>query len=710
MDDVKSGILAALNPEQQAAVQAGGQRTLILAGAGVGKTRVLTHRIAWLLAVDQVSPSSVLAVTFTNKAAREMRDRLSRMITPSVNDLSVGTFHGIAHRWLRTHHEASGLPRDFPILDGDDQERLIRRLIKDAGGDPKMIKPSEVSACIGRWKDDGRRVRDLDSSDLDPFERQAFEIYGAYEDACLRGGLVDFGEMLLRCLETWRRYPETLTLQHQVWTDILVDEFQDTNRVQYEWIRALAGPSGRVFVVGDDDQSIYGWRGAKVRHMQDFLRESPDAMLLRLERNYRSTPNILDAANALISANPGRIGKRLWTEGERGACIHRIIARDEQDEATRVVELFKESLDAGRPLNEHAILYRTHALSRSFEEALLRAGIPFRIHGGLRFFERSEVKDAIAWLRCVVNPDDDLAVERIANIPTRGLGEDAMAEMRAMARQSGRSLVATAANVSLGGISPRRAAAWQTFLDLRSRLATTEPDPARPGSLMDFVREVMEESGLRAMHARSKREEAEARLENLDELLGIADRFQVEYSPAAGSMGLLRDFLAQTALDAGDLRAAPGAAAVQMMTLHAAKGLEFGMVALVGMEDRVLPSARALNDPAALEEERRLAYVGVTRARHDLIIASTQFRRLYGTSSAMAPSRFIADIPSELMSDARPPSIPILRPGHRVMSPDLGPGVVAEVEGTGHRQRVLVLFKAHGAQWLLAAEAGLRRT
>ncbi len=775
-----SHLLDALNPAQREAVSAPPGPLLVLAGAGSGKTRVLTHRIAWLTEVERVPPWAILAVTFTNKAAGEMRGRLDGLLPRGLSGLTVGTFHGIAHRLLRRHWREARLPETFQILDADDQQRLVKRVIAGLGLDEARFPPRQAAWTINGWKDEGRRPATIEHRDH-PATRTLVDIYGAYEDACRRAGLVDFAELLLRAHELMLGDAALLAHYRERWRHLLIDEFQDTNALQYAWVRVLAGQTGSVFVVGDDDQAIYGWRGARVENVQHFLRDYPGARTLKLEQNYRSSAIILEAANAVIARNGGRLGKQLWTAGAPGERIALYTAYNEQDEARFVIERIRESADAGARLSDHAILYRSNAQSRTFEEQLVQRGMPYRVYGGQRFFERAEIKDALAYLRLAANRHDDAAFERAVNTPPRGIGDRTLDTLRRRARAGDVSLwEATLGELTAAELAGRAKNALKAFLLLIDGMArdfagrsdgepgtgesgpgnnqelgleesgpgTRDPGPGNnqelgleesgpgfsgPGSsdpglsLSEQVEHALAVSGLRAFYEKDSRGNAESRVENLDELVNVAARFERTPDDLEAGLGELAAFLAHAALEAGEAQGERGDDCVQLMTLHSAKGLEFPVVFLVGLEEGLFPSQRSTEEEGRLEEERRLAYVGITRAERRLVLTCAESRRLHGAEMLARPSRFLGEIPAALIDEVRPRvqvSRPVyagrptgasamleeehpLRLGQRVRHPSFGEGVVVSAEGSGAHTRVQVNFADAGAKWLVLAYANL---
>ncbi|MFP1737375.1 DNA helicase II [Lonsdalea quercina] len=714
-----SDLLDSLNDKQRDAVAAPRSNMLVLAGAGSGKTRVLVHRIAWLMSVENCSPYSIMAVTFTNKAAAEMRHRIEQLIGTSQGGMWIGTFHGLAHRLLRAHHLDAGLPQDFQILDSEDQLRLLKRLIKALNLDEKQWPPRQAMWYINGKKDEGLRPQHIESYG-NPVEQTWLRVYQAYQEACDRAGLVDFAELLLRAHELWLNKPHILQHYRDRFNNILVDEFQDTNRIQYAWVRMLAGDSARVMIVGDDDQSIYGWRGAQVENIQHFLNDFPQASTIRLEQNYRSSANILNAANALIAHNGDRLGKNLWTDGVEGDPISLYCAFNELDEARFVVSRIKAWQEMGGSLNECAILYRSNAQSRVLEEALLQQSLPYRIYGGMRFFERQEIKDALAYLRLIANRNDDAAYERVVNTPTRGIGDRTLEVVRQAARDRQLTLwQATRALLQEKALAGRAAGALQRFLELVDALAN---DTAEQPLHVQTDR-VIKDSGLWSMYEQEKGEKGQTRIENLEELV-TATR-QYSYQEEDQDLMPLQAFLSHAALEAGEGQADAYQDAVQLMTLHSAKGLEFPQVFIVGMEEGMFPSQMSLEEGGRLEEERRLAYVGVTRAMRKLTLTYAETRRLYGKEVYHRPSRFIGELPQQCVEEVRLRAS-VSRPvnqqrlgtpisasdsgyqlGQRVSHAKFGEGTIVNLEGSGDHCRVQVAFPGQGIKWLVAAYAKL---
>lgn len=714
-----AAILKGLNERQKEAVCSSLGNTLVLAGAGSGKTKVLVSRIAWLIEEEHLSPHGILAVTFTNKAAGEMRARLSGMLVTPIAGLWVGTFHGLCHRLLRRHYKEAHLPEQFHILDSEDQARMIKRVIASLNLDSEQWPVKQAQSFINGRKDEGIRASHVHTLSYGP-GKTLLAIYTAYEQACQIAGVIDFAEILLRTHELLRDNPEILHHYRQRFQAILVDEFQDTNTIQYAWIRLLAGNHAAVLAVGDDDQSIYGWRGAKVENIQQFSRDFKDTTIIRLEQNYRSTATILNAANALITHNNERMGKELWTEGGTGEKIIVYSAFNELEEARFVCERILMELKQGMNMDEIAILYRSNAQSRVIEESLLRAGIAYKIYGGLRFFDRAEIKDALAYLRLLVNPDDDTAFERVVNFPTRGIGEKTLDEVRCYARAEQCSLwKAAKALLSSGAIAQRAGSALSKFLELIEHLQqnTTAME------LDEQLTVLIQKSGLLDHFSKIKSDKSESRLDNLQELINAAKQFRYEQDEAE-ELPLVHAFLAHASLEAGEMQAQEYERYVHLMTIHAAKGLEFPMVFLVGMEEGVFPGKQSITEPLRLEEERRLCYVGMTRAMRKLVLSYAEIRRQYGREEYHRPSRFLNELPEGLLDELRvkakfqptiistaktslAPETPGLPLGKNVNHAKFGQGVVLALEGSGAHTRVQVKFKEHGVKWLVLAYANL---
>jgi DNA helicase II / ATP-dependent DNA helicase PcrA len=728
-------LLDNLNPEQLAAVTLPPQPALILAGAGSGKTRVLTTRIAWLLQTGQVGQSGILAVTFTNKAAREMLTRLGAALPINTRGMWIGTFHGLCNRLLRAHYRDAALPQTFQILDTADQLAAIKRLLKALNVDDEKFPPRELQYFIGANKEAGLRPGQVEA--WDEFTRRKVELYAEYENQCQREGVVDFAELLLRCYELLERN-EPIRRHYQMrFRHVLVDEFQDTNALQYKWLKLLAGygtpTPAAVFAVGDDDQSIYGFRGAEVGNMRDFEREFKVANVIKLEQNYRSHGNILDAANAIIANNAKRLGKNLWTDQGSGEPIRVYEAVTDMDEARWIVEEIQQLVRDGASRSDIAILYRSNAQSRVIEHQLFSTGIPYRVYGGLRFFERQEIKHALAYLRLIANADDDTAFARVVNFPTRGIGARSIEQLADAARVYGTSLYATVAHIS-GKPAQSIGAFVRMIEDMRQ---TTHELP-----LPEMIDHVLDASGLREHYRHEK--EGEDRLANLGELINAAANFVAEDGggePAEQGAGdALSRFLSHASLEAGEHQADAGQDAVQMMTVHAAKGLEFDAVFLTGLEDGLFPHENSITEMDGLEEERRLMYVAVTRARQRLYVSLAQNRMLHGQTRFAIKSRFLDEIPEALLKWLTPrvqqsfgtyatpreytadlPSgsraisprnnsrdLGGLRVGQQVRHAKFGAGVIVSAEGSGQDARVQVNFGAGGGvKWLALSVAKL---
>ncbi|HGS5387405.1 TPA: DNA helicase II [Vibrio parahaemolyticus] len=717
-------LLDGLNDKQREAVAAPLENLLVLAGAGSGKTRVLVHRIAWLMSVEQASPFSIMSVTFTNKAAAEMRGRIEELMMGSASGMWNGTFHGICHRILRAHYLDAKLPEDFQIIDSDDQQRLLKRLIKAQNLDEKQWPARQVAWWINGKKDEGLRPAHIDAYH-DPVTKTYLQLYTAYQEACDRAGLVDFAEILLRAHELLRDNKFVREHYQARFKHILVDEFQDTNNIQYAWLRMMAGPECHVMIVGDDDQSIYGWRGAKVENIEKFTREFPSVTTIRLEQNYRSTKTILEASNTLIANNTERMGKELWTDGVVGEPISVYSAYNELDEARFAVNKIKEWQDKGGALNDAAMLYRNNAQSRVLEEALIQAGLPYRIYGGMRFFERQEIKDALAYMRLMANRNDDAAFERVVNTPTRGLGDKTLETIRRAARDRGCTMwEASVAMLDEQVLAGRAAGALGRFIELITALE----DDTLEMPLHEQTDHVIKYSGLFAMYEQEKGEKSKARIENLEELVTATRQF--EKPEEAEEMSLLTAFLTHAALEAGEGQADEFEDAVQLMTLHSAKGLEFPLVFIVGVEEGMFPSQMSAEEAGRLEEERRLCYVGMTRAMQKLYITYAEMRRLYGQDKYHKPSRFIRELPETCLDEVRMKA-QVSRPassgrfsqtavkenfnetgfslGSRVMHPKFGEGTIINFEGSGPQSRVQIAFNGEGIKWLVTAYARLEK-
>ena len=711
-----------LNPEQLAAVTLEDEHALILAGAGSGKTRVLTTRIAWLIKGGRVTPGGVLAVTFTNKAAREMLTRLTAMLPVNPRGMWIGTFHGLCNRMLRAHHRDAGLPQTFQILDSQDQLGAVKRLVKALDVDEDRFAPREVQYFINARKEEGLRARDVALTD--ETTRRFADLYAAYDEQCQREGVVDFAELLLRSYELLAR--NEILREHYAarFLHILVDEFQDTNKLQYRWLKLLAGRQGAVFAVGDDDQSIYAFRGANVGNMADFERDFRVQKVVRLEQNYRSHGNILDAANALIANNRKRLGKNLWTAAGEGEPLRVFEAETDALEARWLVQEVQALVEDGARRSDLAVLYRSNAQSRVLEHALFSAGIPYRVYGGLRFFERAEVKHALAYLRLIASGDDDNAFLRVVNFPPRGLGARTLEQIQDAAKRAGTSLFTAAAE--------GKAAIFCRLIEELRRETAELP-------LAEAVEHVVARSGL-IEHYKGEREGAD-RIENLEELVNAAAAFTEEERAVESGEETdpLTAFLTHAALEAGEHQAGEGQDALQMMTVHSAKGLEFEAVFLTGLEEGLFPHEQSVIERDGLEEERRLAYVAITRARKRLYLSFAQTRMLHGQTRYNLPSRFLDEIPEGLMKwltprfagqrarqalaavsrdwtapkrkapgFASPAAAGGFRVGQNVLHPKFGSGVIIDAEGQGNDARVQVNFGGQGVKWLAVAVAKLQ--
>jgi DNA helicase II / ATP-dependent DNA helicase PcrA len=741
-------LLDSLNPEQLAAVTLPRESALILAGAGSGKTKVLTARIAWLIQTGQVGPNGVLAVTFTNKAAKEMLHRISSMLPINTRSMWVGTFHGLCNRMLRAHWKEAGLPQAFQILDMQDQLSAIKRMYKVLGIDAEKFPPKQLSYFIGSAKDQGLRPKDVDAHD--EYHRMMVRLYEAYEAQCQREGVVDFAELLLRSFELLGANPALREHYQARFKYILVDEFQDTNSLQYNWLKRLAGPQGCIFAVGDDDQSIYAFRGARVANMVQFENDFAVQNRIKLEQNYRSVGNVLKAANVLIAHNKARLGKELWTEAGEGEAIRVYEATSDQDEAAFIIDRIKKLvLEEGYSRSDIAILYRSNAQSRVVEQALFNAGMPYRVYGGLRFFERAEIKHALAYLRLMDNADDDNSFSRVVNFPARGIGARSVEQLQDISTAQGASLYR-----AIHRMEGRAQAGLKKFADLIERMRFE----TRGLSLADLVDKVINESGLVAHFQADK--DGEDRVENLKELVNAAASFAIAegyYQDAAATMvdeekliTPLADFLSHASLEAGDNAATAGQEAIQLMTAHSAKGLEFKCVFVTGLEEGLFPHENSIGNSVeggdgtsveAVEEERRLMYVAITRAREQLFLSHAQQRMLHGQIRYHLRSRFLDELPEEVLKWLTPKRAHIAsqgwdaldskvwgqnktlnvgysnkvakRPydiGTGVAHAKFGSGVVVAYEGEGDDQRIQINFGRQGMKWLMLSLAKLERS
>jgi len=715
-------ILASLNPAQREAVTADVPALLVLAGAGSGKTRVLVHRIAWLISMENLAPHAIMAVTFTNKAAHEMRSRVENLLGRASTNMWIGTFHGLAHRLLRTHAKDAELPDTFQILDSDDQLRVIKRVMKVMNLDENEWPAKQAQWFINHQKDEGKRPQDIHHRG-DLFNSIHTKIYFQYQAACQTGGLVDFAELLFKAFELIRDKAHLREHYQERFKHLLVDEFQDTNGIQYAWIRLLTSKDCRISIVGDDDQSIYGWRGAKIENIQRFESEFSHNKIIKLEQNYRSTGNILKAANAVIANNSERMGKNLWTDGDAGEPISIYAAFNEQEEARFIASRITDWQERGHAYKECAILYRSNAQSRVLEEFLLQRQIPYRIYGGLKFFERAEVKTTLAYIRLMYNHQDDAAFERIVNVPARAIGPKSVEQIRQRARDNSSTLWQAAKQiVEQKALSPKATASLAGFIELIKQ--SFEDFHELP--LSEQIQLTIETAGLDVLYAKEKGEKALARKENLAELANAAREFDHDDYPDLSPMTA---FLAHASLESGDKQAEQYEDCVQLMTLHSAKGLEFPLVFISGMEEKLFPHMMSMEEPDKLEEERRLAYVGITRAMKKLYLIYTEKRRLYGKETYPAISRFIKEIPAELKEEVRL-NAQVTQPvfnsrgansassassnnqtgfslGQMVEHPKFGHGVILNCEGEGAQARVQVNFDTVGAKWLVLAYARL---
>ena len=717
---MSSSILSGLNPPQLAAVTLPHESALILAGAGSGKTRVLTTRIAHLIQTGQISPQGILAVTFTNKAAKAMLTRISAMLPINPRGMWVGTFHGLCNRLLRTHHRDAGLPALFQILDTQDQLAAVKRLLKSLNVDDEKYPPKQVQYFISGNKEAGVRAAQVES--YDTYTRRMVEFYAAYDEQCNRDGVVDFAELLLRSYELLTRNELLREHYQNRFKHILVDEFQDTNRLQYRWLKLLAGPDSVVFAVGDDDQSIYAFRGAHSGNMREFERDFAVQQVIKLEQNYRSHGNILDAANQLISNNASRLGKNLWTAEDGGEPIRVFEAATDLEEASFIVDEVGALVSEGVPLSGIALLYRSNAQSRILEHALFNAAIPYRVYGGLRFFERQEIKHALAYLRLIAQPDDDGALLRVINFPPRGIGNRALEQLQGVAVERNVSLWRAALSGSLSGAAGSKVGTFTQLIESLRETCSTLPLPEQ-------IEHVLASSGLVAHYQSSKIDSD--RVENLNELVNATVGFVNEHQVLQGAeeeqayADTLTAFLAHAALEAGDHQASTSAEALQLMTVHAAKGLEFHAVFISGLEEGLFPHDQSMNEPDGIEEERRLMYVAITRARRRLYLSLAQARMLHGQTRYGIASRFLKELPEGLLKwiTAAPfyasaePAFNVMqrknssgsgwRIGQNVRHPKFGAGVIINCEGGGTDARVQVSFSGNGVKWLALEYANL---
>ena len=718
-----SYILDDLNPIQREAVTEELPYSLVLAGAGSGKTKVITHKVAWLCKVKEINPLSLMTVTFTNKAAKEMRGRIESILGEQLNQMWCGTFHGLFHRMLKMHWEEAGLVKSFTILDGDDQNRVIKRVIKKMNLDEATWQPRQTQWFINKQKDEGRRIAKLPNKATYVEEKMA-DIYLEYQKTCEEEGVIDFAEILLRCHEMLTKNPDLLNHYQKRFQHILVDEFQDTNEIQYLLLKQLVGNEGQMTVVGDDDQSIYSWRGAKSSNINRFINDFKGVKTLKLEQNYRSTTNILSAANAVIRNNPERLGKELWTEKEEGELVKIYRAFNERDEAKFIVDIIKSWMDEGRSLSECAIIYRSNAQSRILEDSILRAELPYRIYGGVRFYERLEIKNALAYAKLALDQNNDTAFERIINVPTRGIGAKTMDQIREAAREENSSLYVAAQSFA-NSSGPKIANSLKIFFELVERLS----ESAEKKEIEGFFEELLNNTDLKKFHGKEPGEKGRSRVENLEELISAAAGFFSIGEDADDERSQLEMFLDQASLDAGENQAKENEDAIQMMTLHSSKGLEYSVVFVAGCEEGLFPHKRSTEDPKQLAEERRLCYVGMTRAMERLYLTYAEVRNVYGVDGFSPASRFLKEIPDEFKYEIRMASENISKSksfspkivggtdhkvggfalGDRVGHPSFGEGVILNYEGDGSNARVQVNFDQEGTKWLVLSFAKLNK-
>ena len=723
-----SYILDNLNDEQRQAVTSEKQHLMVLAGAGSGKTRVLVHKVAWQVEALRKSPSSIMAVTFTNKAASEMRSRIEELLQSPAIDLWCGTFHGLSHRLLKRFNKEADLASGFTILDSDDQLRIIKRISKELNLDEAAWPSRQSQWQINAWKDDGLRSSKVkDSGDF--FKETIKNIYKQYEEVCIQDNLLDFGELLLKSYEVIKKNEVVRSYFHTRFKTVLIDEFQDTNSIQYKWLLEISSKDASITAVGDDDQSIYGWRGAKVENVATFTKTFKGSETIRLEQNYRSTNVILSAANALIENNNDRLGKNLWTEQLEGENIVLYQAYNEQDEARFTADILKEWMNKGELYEDAAVLYRSNAQSRALEEALLRSSIPYRIYGGQRFYERLEIKNAISYLKIIFNHSDNPAFERSISNPTRGVGEKTLNKIRSAAKKFNISYIKSSAKLlDEGVISGRGGSGLRSYLEL----ITTCREIAETNSLSELMEYIIQTSGLYAYHGKEPGEKGKTRTENLEELISATKNFEQSVADSKKNIEIAEDYLDMISLDSGDRQASEYDDAAQLMTLHSAKGLEFKLVIMTGLEESLFPHGRSMDSISQLEEERRLCYVGITRAMQKLYITYAESRRLHGADTFNPPSRFIKEIPTNFMDEIRPRAQTTTAYtrrdfasaketkykvedeigyalGQKVLHPSFGEGIVLNYEGTGEAARVQINFDGSGTKWLVLSFAKLEK-
>ncbi|MFL2725723.1 MAG: DNA helicase II [Gammaproteobacteria bacterium] len=723
-----SYILDNLNDEQRQAVTSEKQHLMVLAGAGSGKTRVLVHKVAWQVEALRKSPSSIMAVTFTNKAASEMRSRIEELLQSPAMDLWCGTFHGLSHRLLKRFNKEADLASGFTILDSDDQLRIIKRISKELNLDEAAWPSRQSQWQINAWKDDGLRSSKVkDNGDF--FKETIKNIYKQYEEVCIQDNLLDFGELLLKSYEVIKKNEVVRSYFHTRFKTVLIDEFQDTNSIQYKWLLEISSKDASITAVGDDDQSIYGWRGAKVENVATFTKTFKGSETIRLEQNYRSTNVILSAANALIENNNDRLGKNLWTEQLEGENIVLYQAYNEQDEARFTADILKEWMNKGELYEDAAVLYRSNAQSRALEEALLRSSIPYRIYGGQRFYERLEIKNAISYLKIIFNHSDNPAFERSISNPTRGVGEKTLNKIRSAAKKFNISYIKSSAKLlDEGVISGRGGSGLRSYLEL----ITTCREIAETNTLSELMEYIIQTSGLYAYHGKEPGEKGKTRTENLEELISATKNFEQSVADSKKNIEIAEDYLDMISLDSGDRQASEHDDAAQLMTLHSAKGLEFKLVIMTGLEESLFPHGRSMDSISQLEEERRLCYVGITRAMQKLYITYAESRRLHGADTFNPPSRFIKEIPTNFMDEIRPRAQTTTAYtrrdfasaketkykvedeigyalGQKVLHPSFGEGIVLNYEGTGEAARVQINFDGSGTKWLVLSFAKLEK-
>ena len=720
-----SHILENLNDDQRNAVTSEKQHLLVLAGAGSGKTRVLVHKVAWEVEALGKNPSSIMAVTFTNKAANEMRSRIETLLQAQIFDSWIGTFHGLSHKLLKRFHKEADLSSGFTILDSDDQLRIIKRISKEFNLDEATWPARQSQWQINSWKDEGIRSSKV-NEDGDFYTETVNKIYKEYEKTCNRDDLVDFGELILKSYEVIKKSPSVKTFFESRFESVLIDEFQDTNTIQYKWLQEIASAKTKITAVGDDDQSIYGWRGAKVEHVNSFTEDYNNTEVIRLEQNYRSTSVILNAANSLIDNNKDRLGKNLWTEKVEGENIILYQAYNEQDEARYVADVLKDWMHKGGAYEETAILYRSNAQSRAIEEALLRISIPYRIYGGLRFYERLEIKNAIAYLKVVFNNNDNPSFERSVSNPTRGVGEKTLNKIRQTSKKYNISYIkASAKLIDEGNISGRGGAGLKDYLEFVAGCKNF----IQENTLSELMELIIKETGLYAYHGKEAGEKGKTRTENLEELITATKNFEQSIKEEITNSQIAEKYLDIISLDSGDRQASEHDDAAQLMTMHSAKGLEFKLVILTGLEESLFPHGRSMESSSQLEEERRLCYVAITRAMEKLYITHAESRRLHGTDTFNPPSRFLKEIPKDLIDEIRPraqTNIPYNRKdfsetkiefemdigislGQKVRHKKFGEGIVLNYEGSGESARVQVNFEDSGTKWLVMSYANLEK-